>query len=324
MKINRFITIMAAVLVLLNAAACKSQEASSRASGNRVESVSLPSFDAIENDAAVNIHFTQGDRQSVRVRHAEGWRLKLSVSGKTLKMEVENPDSRRGRRAGAGADVWITLPYLKTVSNDGALHLDAASIKEDRLGIYNNGAMTVDVDKMNIGTFKCANSGSLRYSTKLKANKMSIDNNGALTDTLSASCPDINISNNGALTTSLAVADAGQFSLYNGGSIKGSVDVKGKALTINNCGALRGDMKLKGDMLNFINDGAGEHSIEFVGGSLDFQNSGNATVSLDVDCRKLSVGNSGVSRISVSGTADETTIDSDGISKIDCSKLNKF
>ena len=70
MKINRFITIMAAVLVLLNAAACKSQEASSRASGNRVESVSLPSFDAIENDAAVNIHFTQGDRQSVRVRHA--------------------------------------------------------------------------------------------------------------------------------------------------------------------------------------------------------------------------------------------------------------
>lgn len=207
MKINRFITIMAAVLVLLNAAACKSQEASSRASGNRVESVSLPSFDAIENDAAVNIHFTQGDRQSVRVRHAEGWRLKLSVSGKTLKMEVADPDSRRGQNAGAGADVWITLPYLKTVSNDGALHLDAASIKEDRLGIYNNGAMTVDVDKMNIGTFKCANSGSLRYSTKLKANKMSIDNNGALTDTLSASCPDINISNNGALTTSLAVAD---------------------------------------------------------------------------------------------------------------------
>lgn len=303
MKSIKFLRLMPVVLLLTISAGCKAQKNTDRVTVTGVETVSLPAFDTIENGSAVNLYITQGNKRSVRVKYASNWRLKMSVSGSTLK--IENEEQSRQINNKKSAEVWITMPSLKAISNGGALQVITGDIKGDELSISNSGAMTMRTGKLDIKALTC-------------------DNCGALTDTITAECERISIENSGRLKTRLTAKSTDDFSLENQGHITTDLSVTGKTVRIENDGAMNGDMAMQAGMLTFSNCGAGTLKINFTGGDVNIDNNGNATVDLQVDCKALKAETSGISKLTISGTADDCRFNSSGISKIDSSKLNKF
>jgi len=136
-------------LLMLVAIACRAQKETDRAAGAEVQSISLPAFDAIDNESAVRLYITQGNSRSVKVRHAAGWRLKLSVRGNTLRLETEKPSRQQNNYA----EVWITMPSLKSINNDGAIHIDARNFNGKKLNIDNDGAMTLKAEQTSLRDF---------------------------------------------------------------------------------------------------------------------------------------------------------------------------
>lgn len=70
MNSHKFIRLIAISLLIICASACRAQKSSTKTIDAEVQTISLPAFDAIQNQSAVRLHITQGDRQSVRVKQA--------------------------------------------------------------------------------------------------------------------------------------------------------------------------------------------------------------------------------------------------------------
>lgn len=60
MKSNKIIRLTSIALLMLVAIACRAQKETDRAAGAEVQSISLPAFDAIDNESAVKLYITQG------------------------------------------------------------------------------------------------------------------------------------------------------------------------------------------------------------------------------------------------------------------------
>lgn len=301
MNINNIIRMMAVALLMTGAMACKAQKDGGGSIDADAQSVALPSFDAIHNDCAVRLHIAQGNRQSVWVKHAPDWRIEVSVSDRTLKLKEEQSFGQLNKCA----EVWITVPALKSIGNNGALYVDGNNIKGKELSVTNNGALTLSGDNLNIGI--------LNYNNK-----------GSITENLRADCKEVHIDNVGSFKTQLTLAGNDIFTLNNRGSYGGDIEIAGKTINIENGGAMNGDMAIHAATLTFNNNGSGTQKISFFGDEMNIDNNGSVNVDLQVDCKKLHAESSGVSTLVISGTADDTRIKSGGISNIDSSKLNRF
>lgn len=296
----KFIRLIAIALLIICVSACRAQKSSIQHIDAEVQTISLPAFDAIQNQSAVRLHITQGNRQSVQVKQAQAWRLKLSVSRNTLILETQgHPNQQKS------AEVWITIPSLKAISNDEALNVDISNFKSKELRINNGGALTLNAGKIDLGTFK-------------------FKNEGAITSEISMVCDEVHIDNYGSLKTQFTVTDNNIFNLNNEGCINGNINVSGNTIKIDNDGAMNGDMNLNATTLTIDNDGSGKQEIAFTGNVMDLKNDGAVNVGLTVDCKTLKAKSSGVSCLVISGSADDTQIKSEGVSKIDSIKLNKM
>lgn len=304
MKINNIIRMIAVALMLpCIMLAYQGSRAADQAESVIARTISLPAFDAIHNNCGVKLHINQGNRQSVRVKESNGRRLKLSVSGKTLLLDVAKSIDNTGK----SAEVWITIPALKSVINDGALEAEVGNIKGKELSIINNGALTLSANKLSFGR--------LKYK-----------NYGAITEDITLNCKELYLENSGSWKTLLTLSGNNILSLNNDGAYECDVRMSGAgtSVTVDNSGIMKGELKLQADSFTFNNNGSGKQDISFKGDEMNIDNSGAVNVDLYVDCKKLKAKSSGVSSLTVSGTADDTTIDSDGVSKIDSSKLNRF
>lgn len=300
MKTNRLISIAAVAIFALIGTVGKSQTTATT-SGNdspQVQTLTLDAFDEIDNSTAVEIHFTQGKKQSVKVRQTGEWRLLATVKDRTLRLTSDKNNTHNS------AEIWITAPELKSLDNNSSLKIDMLSLHGSELEIDNCGVMTVRCNDLNTTNLSIENSGNLKYELKAKAGIVEIENEGVIHELLTMECSNLTLENEG---------------LY-----QSDMSVTGKTLKIDNSGKFTGKMLLKADRLSIDNNGAGSQSIDFAGKELKLDNNGAVTVDLKVDCRKLDVSNQGVSTITISGTADSTTLDSSGINKIDSSKLNRL
>lgn len=322
MKRNSLVCMITVAMLMLNVSSCKAQKETGHVAGSGVETLSLPAFDAIENESAVVLHFKQGSPQSVRIRQADNWRLKASVSGRTLRLDTE--DAYRNVNQKKAIDVWVTAPSLKSLGNNGSLRVDMDALKSGGLTIKNDGAMNMHAGKLDVGTLVCENNGSLKYGMSVKADRIELKNDGALKDTVAAECPDVSVVNHGSLKTELTVSAGNIFNMDNYGALNCDIKATCKTVSVKNNGQMQGDMTLRATTMKYSNDGAGAQRIDFTGDDMNIVNNGSAKIDLRVDCKTLRAESAGVSKLNISGTADDTRFNSGGISKIDSSKLNKF
>lgn len=311
-----------ATILMLSMTSCKAQKDIEIAPKGEVRTVQLAPFTSIRNAAAVRLHYTQGDKQLVRVKESPNWHLKLSVKGKVLVMEIE--DKTRNGNIPA-TDVWITAPKLTDITNSNALYVDYTQLTSEQLTLDNSGAMSLYAGKTDCGSLSIDNSGSLRISTSVKADNFCLDNTGALTDSLSIACQQMVWDNNGSQKTQCNAECSGEGRMNNSGSLRGSITIgTPSSLNIDNQGSINAKMTLEAATMTLQNNGMGKQDMSFKGGDLTISNSGNAKINLQVDCNRIKATNYGISQLTVAGMADDTQFESKGISKIDASNLNKF
>lgn len=312
MNSNRIFRLLSIVALILAAVGCRAQSAefTTSSSYGRVETVpQMPAFDIVRIETAVIVHITQGKNQRIRVKNNYGYRLKLEVLQNTLIIDLEESVSRRNSNNQKYGEVWVTVPSLKGMINNGVADVDIQKIKSKELRLQNDGVLTLDVNNVDIGTLKYLN-------------------DGVITENLSLDCEELYMLSKGVQKSKLTLAKNDIFNMNCVGVFEGGVNVTGKNITIDNSGTMKINMALFATSFTFNNNNAcGRQNINFTGDDISIYNyNGTSTVDLQVDCKRLTASNSGVSRLVISGTADETEIKnvSEGVSRIDTSRLNQF
>ena len=136
MNSNRIFRLLSIVALILAAVGCRAQSAefTTSSSYGRVETVpQMPAFDIVRIETAVIVHITQGKNQRIRVKNNYGYRLKLEVLQNTLIIDLEESVSRRNSNNQKYGEVWITVPSLKGMINNGVADVDIQKIKSKEL-----------------------------------------------------------------------------------------------------------------------------------------------------------------------------------------------
>ncbi len=268
------------------------------------KSLTLSSFHAVSNNTSVELIYTQGAKQKVTAEAPKALMEKLtfSVEDGVLTVRTKKHVSNINGRL----KLYVTIPTLSRVQNNGAMTLHAKTWTGTAIGITNNGAFTLSGNIANKEDVKIQNNGSFSYKE------------GAVR------CGNLSIQNNGSTTVTVNITATGSVNVKNNGSSNIISTVKAKSYSEDCDGATKDQLDIQAENLIFDIDGAGKCTVHFVGKNAIIHGDGSSKLDLDVDCKKLHVSSEGVAKITVKGTADETKFENDGVTKVDASGLNNL
>lgn len=211
-----------ALLLVMTVSACATQSTETPVKdSDKGHTVSLPPFTGIHNEGVVSIHFTQGSPQSVSVKDAPDNKLKLCVKNGTLYIESDLTEQtvrrklkgksasgivRNVRDDGDGvsyekdpdlAQIWLTLPTLKSIDNSELLRLEAAKLSGKNLLLDNSGQLSFSVDAIDVDKFDVQNTGVNNLQGNLKAHEADFENSGVENDDLHIAADLLDVDNSG-------------------------------------------------------------------------------------------------------------------------------
>lgn len=270
--------------------------------------VNLKNFHAIQNNYSAKVCFTQSQRYEVKVRGTQKGvdMLDFSVKDGILNINVKKQYKKKYINIMKEVTLYISSPYMSSISNRGSLTLQGKTWKLDDLSIDNIGALTLDISTLNCKKLNITNRGSLRYV------------NGDVKATQA------NVTNSGAITLDLSVNAKEAFELSNRGSCKFDGKVSTKSYTESCQGASTDHLDIAADSLELNILGSSKINSTFKGKTATIHGGGASNILMDVDCDKLFIESRGSSKITVKGTADDTYFENHGVTNVDVTGLNKF
>lgn len=221
-------------------------------------SFNLRDFDAVQNDIAADIVYTQGGSYDVSITGNEQYTSDLVAYVTPERVLVlKKKESSRGWQG--KLTVRITAPQINRIKNNGVLFFAAKSLSVDKMTIDNRGSLKTDV-------------------TSMKCRAICIENSGVFTQS-------------GNLTAKETLT------IENKGSLNFSGEIDAKAFTLKNSGVLKGKMKYRGEGATIDNKGSGRIEFDCDCRKLWCHNSGVATITLSGTADETEVKSTGVSKI---------------------------
>lgn len=144
----------------------------------KVETRSMESFDAIENNGMCNIVYVQSERSAVEISAPENYidRIKTDVDDGVLCIDISG---RLRRNSDTKINIKVYSPTCKSIKNEGVGNITCDSLRADTLIVKNEGVGSIELSKLSVSCLKADNEGVGKISVEvLDANYVRLDNEG--------------------------------------------------------------------------------------------------------------------------------------------------
>ena len=221
------------------------------------ETIALKNFDNIHNKSNVKVVYTQDKKYSVRVAYTQNKKIRITKEDGTLYIRnMKDKDNNNGKPL---AVIYITTPDLKSIKNDGVLHLSAESLKTNSLKTTNSGVSTIKIDNIECKNFDLNNKGVENIQGSIRSDIVSLHTSGVTNSD----------------------------KLY----------IKGKEMHANNSGVINMNITFKGTYVSISNSGTGTINCNTDCDNLKATNSGVGKINISGTADKTDINGSGISKI---------------------------
>ena len=315
-KLQNIISFTILSLALLFSASSCASNKNAQVSNAAIREVSVGNFTGISNSVVLTIHFTQGNKCSLKVKDPNNILL-VSTKGGILTFKSKNVTTNVA--SNNEIEAWITAPRLTSIGNSGMLIFNSDRLNVSDIKISNNGIATYNVPSITATNMTLSNTGNFIFNkTSVSSDKMAIKNQGILNTELDCSKGNVSIENQGSIIASCNLT-CQDISVSNQGNAEFKVTANAKTFLLKNYGKLISELNVMSTSMDIKNRGTGNDTIKFKGSDLAINNTGLSQTNLNVDCKELQASNSGMAKMTISGTADDTSFDSDGVININTS-----
>ena len=144
----------------------------------KVETRSMESFNAIENNGICNIVYVQSDKSAIEITAPANYidRFETDVNDGVLRIDVLG--KIRGRN-GEKFNIKVYSPTCRSIKNDGVGKISCDSLCANTLIVKNEGVGSIELKKLSVSHLKADNEGVGNISVEvLDAKFVLIDNEG--------------------------------------------------------------------------------------------------------------------------------------------------
>lgn len=144
----------------------------------KVETRSMESFNAIENNGICNIVYVQSDKSAVEITAPDKYisRIETDVDNGVLRIDISG---RLSRNNNAKIDIKVYSPTCRSIKNSGIGKISCDSLCSDTLIVKNEGAGSIELKKLSVSQLKADNEGIGSISADvIDAEYVRLDNEG--------------------------------------------------------------------------------------------------------------------------------------------------
>ncbi len=190
------ITLLTMLALSISLMACSSKKEIVKEVPSYIETLSLRDFNAISCSGIAHVHFTQGNKYSVRKRDGINIITDITVRNHTLVIETRNRD-RNYRGSSKSAEIWVTAPHLNAITISGVSKFDAPLLQVAEESIKVSGVCHIKINQLKSDKVNIFNSGVGSFECNIESKETTFTNSGTGNANLTVHSDCLKISNSG-------------------------------------------------------------------------------------------------------------------------------
>lgn len=235
-----------AVAAVMLAMSCSSKATLPANAQTVTKDIKAAPFNAISIECSADVHFTQGNTTSVKVKASEETLQRIEIANKGNRLLIKmKPNKLKFRSFSTGdIDVYVTSPDLESLQIVGSGDFDAkqdVTAKDMSISVSGSGDIDFKNLKCNSVKISIAGSGDMKFAS-LKCNSLraGVSGSGDINfSRLDVSDASFSISGSGDISVGHADIDTVQSSVAGSGDITINGAVKHQNTSVSGSGTIR-------------------------------------------------------------------------------------